>query len=192
MFSSFLRSVFDDEQVLCPKQESPVKSSEAVRAAARACPAAPPGSAGWRSRVRSHTCPSASLVLALSVKFPVSPGPSSHSGWWEREETAARSAMSRGSCPAAAGTSLCGSSSGPLVLVAFCLPLQAIEKLVTLLNTLDRWIDETPPVDQPSRFGNKAYRTWYAKLDQVRLPQDRLGGWAGGRACRYQNPWGVC
>uniref|UniRef100_F7BZJ8 Serine/threonine-protein phosphatase 2A activator n=1 Tax=Equus caballus TaxID=9796 RepID=F7BZJ8_HORSE len=43
---------------------------------------------------------------------------------------------------------------------------EAIEKLVALLNTLDRWIDETPPVDQPSRFGNKAYRTWYAKLDQ--------------------------
>ncbi|KAM8802029.1 serine/threonine-protein phosphatase 2A activator isoform 2-T2 [Rhynchonycteris naso] len=43
---------------------------------------------------------------------------------------------------------------------------EAIEKLVTLLNTLDRWIDETPPVDQPSRFGNKAYRTWYAKLDE--------------------------
>ncbi|KFW77258.1 Serine/threonine-protein phosphatase 2A activator, partial [Manacus vitellinus] len=44
--------------------------------------------------------------------------------------------------------------------------LQPIEKLVALLNTLDRWIDETPPVDQPSRFGNKAFRTWYAKLDQ--------------------------
>ncbi|KAI2554241.1 protein phosphatase 2 phosphatase activator, partial [Homo sapiens] len=43
---------------------------------------------------------------------------------------------------------------------------EAIEKLVALLNTLDRWIDETPPVDQPSRFGNKAYRTWYAKLDE--------------------------
>ncbi|XP_052503605.1 serine/threonine-protein phosphatase 2A activator isoform X2 [Budorcas taxicolor] len=43
---------------------------------------------------------------------------------------------------------------------------EAIEKLVALLNTLDRWIDETPPVDQPSRFGNKAYRTWYARLDQ--------------------------
>ncbi|ELW61980.1 Serine/threonine-protein phosphatase 2A activator [Tupaia chinensis] len=43
---------------------------------------------------------------------------------------------------------------------------EAIEKLVSLLNTLDRWIDETPPVDQPSRFGNKAYRTWYAKLDE--------------------------
>ncbi|EPY83314.1 serine/threonine-protein phosphatase 2A activator isoform a [Camelus ferus] len=45
-------------------------------------------------------------------------------------------------------------------------PTHAIEKLVALLNTLDRWIDETPPVDQPSRFGNKAYRTWYAKLDE--------------------------
>ncbi|XP_045144510.1 serine/threonine-protein phosphatase 2A activator isoform X2 [Echinops telfairi] len=43
---------------------------------------------------------------------------------------------------------------------------EAIEKLVVLLDTLDRWIDETPPVDQPSRFGNKAYRTWYAKLDE--------------------------
>uniref|UniRef100_U3IJM6 Serine/threonine-protein phosphatase 2A activator n=1 Tax=Anas platyrhynchos platyrhynchos TaxID=8840 RepID=U3IJM6_ANAPP len=43
---------------------------------------------------------------------------------------------------------------------------EPIEKLVALLNTLDRWIDETPPVDQPSRFGNKAFRTWYAKLDQ--------------------------
>ncbi|XP_009982835.1 PREDICTED: serine/threonine-protein phosphatase 2A activator isoform X2 [Tauraco erythrolophus] len=45
-------------------------------------------------------------------------------------------------------------------------PSEPIEKLVALLNTLDRWIDETPPVDQPSRFGNKAFRTWYAKLDQ--------------------------
>ncbi|NWI10036.1 PTPA phosphatase, partial [Crypturellus soui] len=43
---------------------------------------------------------------------------------------------------------------------------EPIEKLVALLNTLDRWIDETPPVDQPSRFGNKAFRTWYSKLDQ--------------------------
>uniref|UniRef100_A0A8C3IDX8 Serine/threonine-protein phosphatase 2A activator n=1 Tax=Chrysemys picta bellii TaxID=8478 RepID=A0A8C3IDX8_CHRPI len=43
---------------------------------------------------------------------------------------------------------------------------QPIEKLMELLDTLDRWIDETPPVNQPSRFGNKAFRTWYAKLDQ--------------------------
>ncbi|KAI1882357.1 hypothetical protein AGOR_G00249850 [Albula goreensis] len=43
---------------------------------------------------------------------------------------------------------------------------ETVEKLLSLLDTLDRWIDETPPVDQPSRFGNKAYRAWYAKLDQ--------------------------
>uniref|UniRef100_A0A6Q2X2R5 Serine/threonine-protein phosphatase 2A activator n=1 Tax=Esox lucius TaxID=8010 RepID=A0A6Q2X2R5_ESOLU len=43
---------------------------------------------------------------------------------------------------------------------------ETIEKLLVLLGTLDRWIDETPPADQPSRFGNKAFRTWYAKLDQ--------------------------
>uniref|UniRef100_H3AZE6 Serine/threonine-protein phosphatase 2A activator n=1 Tax=Latimeria chalumnae TaxID=7897 RepID=H3AZE6_LATCH len=43
---------------------------------------------------------------------------------------------------------------------------QPIEKLMALLNTMDRWIDETPPVDQPSRFGNKAYRTWYARLEK--------------------------
>ncbi|XP_063100249.1 serine/threonine-protein phosphatase 2A activator isoform X3 [Cavia porcellus] len=43
---------------------------------------------------------------------------------------------------------------------------EAIEKLVALLNTLDRWIDEIPPVDQPSRFGNKAFRTWYARLNE--------------------------
>ncbi|XP_048469736.1 serine/threonine-protein phosphatase 2A activator [Rhincodon typus] len=41
-----------------------------------------------------------------------------------------------------------------------------VEKLIMLLNTLDKWIDETPPVDQPSRFGNKAFRTWYSKLEK--------------------------
>ncbi|KAJ8386705.1 hypothetical protein AAFF_G00166540 [Aldrovandia affinis] len=43
---------------------------------------------------------------------------------------------------------------------------EAVAKLLSVLDTMDRWIDETPPVDQPSRFGNKAYRLWYAKLDQ--------------------------
>lgn len=57
---------------------------------------------------------------------------------------------------------------------------ETVEKLLELLETLDRWIDETPPVDQPSRFGNQAFRTWYAKLDQnadalvaAVLPADR-------------------
>uniref|UniRef100_A0AAQ4NNT4 Serine/threonine-protein phosphatase 2A activator n=1 Tax=Gasterosteus aculeatus aculeatus TaxID=481459 RepID=A0AAQ4NNT4_GASAC len=57
---------------------------------------------------------------------------------------------------------------------------ETVEKLLDLLDTLDRWINETPPVDQPSRFGNKAYRSWSAKLDQeaealvaAMLPADR-------------------
>ncbi|OCT65409.1 hypothetical protein XELAEV_18041649mg, partial [Xenopus laevis] len=41
-----------------------------------------------------------------------------------------------------------------------------IQKLMALLDTMDRWIDEMPPVDQTSHFGNKAFRTWYAKLDK--------------------------
>lgn len=93
------------------------------------------------------------------------------------------SAVAWGHWPAAVGTPLWLwlGAPGHCGLAPSILPPQAIEKLVALLNTLDRWIDETPPVDQPSRFGNKAYRTWYAKLDQVRLPQDRLGGGAGGK-----------
>ncbi|XP_069093150.1 serine/threonine-protein phosphatase 2A activator isoform X2 [Pleurodeles waltl] len=43
---------------------------------------------------------------------------------------------------------------------------EGVEAVLSLLNTLDQWIDETPPVDQPSRFGNKAFRTWYSKLEQ--------------------------
>lgn len=57
---------------------------------------------------------------------------------------------------------------------------ETVEKLLGLLDTLNRWIDETPPVDQPSRFGNQAFRTWYAKLDKngealvsAVLPEDK-------------------
>lgn len=55
---------------------------------------------------------------------------------------------------------------GFVVSLSLC-AFQTVVKLLSLLETLDRWIDETPPVDQPSRFGNKAYRTWYARLEQV-------------------------
>lgn len=33
-----------------------------------------------------------------------------------------------------------------------------------MLESLDRWVDETPPEEQVARFGNKAFRTWHAKL----------------------------
>lgn len=33
-----------------------------------------------------------------------------------------------------------------------------------LLELLVQWVDEIPPIEQPMRFGNKAYRLW---LDRV-------------------------
>ncbi|CAH1113783.1 unnamed protein product [Psylliodes chrysocephalus] len=39
-----------------------------------------------------------------------------------------------------------------------------IEKLCVLLETLNGWIDEIPPVQQPQRFGNQAFKVWYNRL----------------------------
>lgn len=41
---------------------------------------------------------------------------------------------------------------------------ETVKGLLNLLDTLDVWIDETPAIDQPQRFGNKAFRIWYEKL----------------------------
>ncbi|XP_067928726.1 serine/threonine-protein phosphatase 2A activator-like [Watersipora subatra] len=40
----------------------------------------------------------------------------------------------------------------------------AIEKLSNVLSTLSKWIDDIPPIDQPQRFGNKAFKQFYDKL----------------------------
>lgn len=45
-----------------------------------------------------------------------------------------------------------------------CHVSETTEKLLHLLETLESWVDEIPPIEQPQRFGNKAYRTWYEKL----------------------------
>lgn len=45
--------------------------------------------------------------------------------------------------------------------------LKASKKLIDMLDTMDTWIDEIPPIDQPQRFGNKAFRTWCGKLEEV-------------------------
>lgn len=42
-----------------------------------------------------------------------------------------------------------------------------IEKVIKMLDKFDKWIDETPPTDQPQRFGNKSFRTWHEKLNDV-------------------------
>ena len=44
---------------------------------------------------------------------------------------------------------------------------QIIQSLLELLTTLDTWIDEIPPIEQPQRFGNKAYRDWFNRLKEV-------------------------
>ncbi|KAH7884885.1 hypothetical protein F5I97DRAFT_1938207 [Phlebopus sp. FC_14] len=41
---------------------------------------------------------------------------------------------------------------------------KAITSLLTLLDTLDRWIDEIAPLPTPQRFGNLAFRTWGDRL----------------------------
>lgn len=42
---------------------------------------------------------------------------------------------------------------------------ECLAPLYELLNKYDSYIDENPPIEQPMRFGNKAFKTW---LDQVK------------------------
>lgn len=41
---------------------------------------------------------------------------------------------------------------------------ESINKVCDLLDKLDKLIDETPPIEQPQRFGNQSFRMWYNKL----------------------------
>jgi len=41
-----------------------------------------------------------------------------------------------------------------------------IKNLLELLNKLDVIIDETPPIEQPQRFGNQAFRKWIEKVNK--------------------------
>nr|XP_002128200.1 serine/threonine-protein phosphatase 2A activator-like [Ciona intestinalis] len=38
------------------------------------------------------------------------------------------------------------------------------QALLDLLDTLSQWVDDCPAIEQPQRFGNKAFRTWMEKL----------------------------
>ena len=42
-----------------------------------------------------------------------------------------------------------------------------IDKLLKVVEKLSRWVDEMPPVEQPQRFGNKAFRNWWEKVRDV-------------------------
>lgn len=41
----------------------------------------------------------------------------------------------------------------------------AINSMVKVLDTLNSWVDEIPPAKQALRYGNPAYREWFAKVD---------------------------
>ncbi|XP_031624658.1 serine/threonine-protein phosphatase 2A activator [Contarinia nasturtii] len=38
------------------------------------------------------------------------------------------------------------------------------DNLVQVFEVLNKLVDETPPLEQPQRFGNKAYREWFEKM----------------------------
>jgi len=40
-----------------------------------------------------------------------------------------------------------------------------VEKMLTFLEKCSGWIDEIPPLQQPMRFGNKAFRTFLEKVE---------------------------
>ncbi|KAI0259097.1 hypothetical protein BC834DRAFT_1019732 [Gloeopeniophorella convolvens] len=43
---------------------------------------------------------------------------------------------------------------------------QGVRCVLNLLDELDRWIDEIPPLPSPQRFGNLAFRTWGKRLEE--------------------------
>jgi len=45
-----------------------------------------------------------------------------------------------------------------------------ISVLLGILEKLSQFVDEIPPIDQPQRFGNKAFRTWYDRLVEYAAP----------------------
>jgi len=44
---------------------------------------------------------------------------------------------------------------------------EAAQQCLQMLDKLHKWSEEVEPADQQQRFGNKAYRTWHARLQEV-------------------------
>lgn len=39
--------------------------------------------------------------------------------------------------------------------------------MLAFLEKCSGWVDDIPPLEQPMRFGNKAFRTWLEKVEEV-------------------------
>lgn len=44
-----------------------------------------------------------------------------------------------------------------------------VQTMVNILDTMEHWIMEYPPVEQPQRFGNQAFKSWFKRLSQDAL-----------------------
>jgi len=44
-------------------------------------------------------------------------------------------------------------------------PSESCQKIVGVLNKMSSWIDEIPPIDQPMRYGNRAFRDWAVRAE---------------------------
>lgn len=44
-----------------------------------------------------------------------------------------------------------------------------MQKLLNILDTLFAWISEVEPIEQPQRFGNKAFKTWWERVRDVSM-----------------------
>lgn len=42
-----------------------------------------------------------------------------------------------------------------------------VKKILTMLEKIEKLIDEYPPIEQPQRFGNAAFREWFGKLKSI-------------------------
>ena len=42
--------------------------------------------------------------------------------------------------------------------------IQAARALIDALHEMEQWVEQIPPLQQPMRYGNKAYRAWHTKL----------------------------
>lgn len=46
---------------------------------------------------------------------------------------------------------------------------ETMKNLIGVLDKLEVLLEEIPPVDQPQRFGNQAFRTWYGEVREVSI-----------------------
>lgn len=54
-----------------------------------------------------------------------------------------------------------------LLTLHFIEQKQIIDRICDVYNVLGTYIDEIPPIQQPMRYGNKAFRAWLEKVREV-------------------------